>query len=73
MMAKRRSKRISYNLKQQVKQIIVVNSKQKATALVVVVRGRAFDLFRMHEKDDYNKILAALQIHFGEQHLQQLL
>lgn len=51
------------------------SNEEKVMALVVALRGPALDLLRTlpeAEKGDYQKLTAALELHFGEQHLQQL-
>lgn len=67
MMTKRSSKRI-----RQFKVASETNKwseEEKATILVVAVRGRALDMLRSMpatDKDDYSKLFAALEIHFVE-------
>lgn len=51
------------------------NAERKTMTLVVTQRGPALDLLRTvpeTEKNDYHKHYAALTLHLGEEHLQQL-
>lgn len=51
------------------------NDQEKATALVLALRGTALDMLRTlprGDQEDYQRLTSALELRFGEQHLQQL-
>lgn len=51
------------------------NNQEKATALVLALRGTALDMLRTlprGDQEDYQRLASALELRFGEHHLQQL-